>query len=394
VIIEELVTVLGVDVEAEGVPELIQGVTKATALVAGLVAAAKTVTGALDSAFRAAAENTELARFAAGIGQSTQVIQELEFAGQRFGVSIGEIRNALAGLESDLDDVASGRGEDTLVSLAKLGVDTEGLRDELDLFRRIADGFQSAIDQNPGLARGALRDLGLGSPEFVALLRGGTAQIDALAAEARELGRIVSEDTVDVSQRYVIATERIGAAIDGLVNRHLVPGLEVVADFTEELTEMITTLNPEELTLVQELKAIVGFLQEAQDLLNSLGASLRGADEKIAEQFGRDPIVQEGSFADPVSAGATFQRFIADLLSRAPAPIPVPGAAFIPQIRADGRVTGAGVPSEIRVENRADVVIHAGGDAREAAEGFRNERDSLTIKSLREAMRVNAGVEN
>lgn len=392
-IIEELVTVLGVDVEAEGVPELIQGVTKATAIVAGLVAAAKTVTGALDSAFRAAAENTDLARFAAGVDQSTQVIQELEFAGERFGISIGEIRSALSGLESDLDDIAAGRGEDALVSLAKLGVDTDGLQDELDLFRRIADGFQDAVDRNPGIARGAIRDLGLGSPEFMAMLRGGTAQIDALAAEARELGTIVSGDTVDISQRYVVATERLGAAIDGFVNRHLVPALDHLTPMVDKMSEFIAQTDIEDFQIVKAFKALGDVLEPVADALDRI-------DEKRVDLFGGTKVSEKGVAEilmvgehNPYLVGLTKAlEFVRDTdFSFGP----VTSSAFTPGVSL-GTVP-AGVPrapGEIRVENRNEVVIHAGGDAREAAEVFRNERDSLTIKSLREAMRVNAGVEN
>lgn len=408
--IEELVTTLGLDVDANGLDEFVSTLKSGAGVIGGFVAASAGVATAIGKSFDLAAQNTELARLSDGLQISSQALQAFEFAGRKFGVSVGEIRGAITGLEEKIDEFENGLGDESLVSLAKLGIDPGELRDargkwisELELFRRIVEAFPAAEERNPGLARAAVRDLVSATPQMVALLRGGSETLAEMTARAAKLRAIASDESIRASRDAINAWEDFGTAIDGIVNRHMAPGLDLVTTLLDEATGFLTS-DQGDLWITEQIGTLKSDLETIGAFLDKVEEKLRQADALRVKYLGGD-LVQS---SDPVGIGSELgtqaREFLLDLAERlglqagdAPvpfdfstlrAPIPLPstfglGVAALPP----GVVPSAGAPSHPVTVNQE---VHIAG-VRDAQEAFLGAREGLE-EAVRESVRRNAGV--
>jgi len=229
VIVEDLILRLRgvVDPSAKAIPKVAQD---AAAAMAAFAAALAAVTIAAAETVRAQS------RLAEGLGETVQTVQELGFAFRRFGADEADLADALATISDRAED-AKGGMQSFIDDFALVGLAVDDLRDKspAELFEEFTRAASETEDANRRVAA-AVRIFGddLGR-KLMPLLTRGTVELDALKAEARDLGLVLDESTAaaaeDLSDGLDALTARVGGLVTGLGLRLIPTGQILVREF-------------------------------------------------------------------------------------------------------------------------------------------------------------------
>lgn len=223
-IIREIAVAMGLQWDGKGADTAesaigkLKGIATQAAAAVASIGAVRRLVGIVEDV-GAAGEAT--ARFAAVIGISAEKLSELEGAGQLAGVSADEVRGALQHVAQQTYAVSRG-SQEAAKGFALAGVSMRNasgkLRDPTELLGAIAD--RMAKIPNPA-KRAALATqlLGGSAQTLLPFLLRGRDGIKDLGAEARDLGIVLSDDTVKASVAFQGALRRTEAVTQGLQNR-------------------------------------------------------------------------------------------------------------------------------------------------------------------------------
>lgn len=248
-IVDELITVLGlrsdtsVDKESKKLNTALSSIRDTAAKVgAGLLALQAGVTAWTVSVAAGADEGVKFAR---SIGESFEAIQELEYATQRSGGSVSELRGDLERLTKTMESPVPGEFNQTL---ALLGIRTRTssgqVRKSTDVLEDLAVKFEGLNKQE----RFALADrLGL-SKSTVLLLNEGRASIAQLREESRRLGGIISTEDAKNAETFngrLLDLQQIGKGVGNTIAFALIPAItsmnEGLRDFFLANRDIIAT---------------------------------------------------------------------------------------------------------------------------------------------------------
>lgn len=188
----------------------------------GLVGGA-TVAGLAALTKRTVASADALAKTADKIGISTGALQELRFAASQTGVEQNKLEMALQRMTRRLSEAAQGTGE-AKNAIAELGLDAQELAAASPdkAFRMIADAMETVPNQADRV-RLAFKFFDSEGVALVNTLRGGSEQLDAFSAQARNLGLVLEDDLLrsaeaandqlDIMNR-VLAAQTSGLLLD------------------------------------------------------------------------------------------------------------------------------------------------------------------------------------
>lgn len=157
----------------------------------------------------------DLDAMATKIGITAEQLQELTFAAHENDVTTEALTGSLQGLNATLGAYKSGVGDAKVKKVFEaLGITRESLKD----VRNAADFLPVLADKIAGLQTTAERvkiAKALGAEELVPMLEKGGAEIDRLAAKARDLGLVMSNelarDAADASRELEVMGEYIKA---------------------------------------------------------------------------------------------------------------------------------------------------------------------------------------
>lgn len=233
-ILEELVSILGLRVDDRGLPAFRSSLAGTLAKVGLVSAGVFALAGAIGQLFDIASDTADGARAARNLGLPLDSLQRLEFAAKQTGLSVGSLRGAIAGLASGARQAATVGNDAFVVALDNLGVSmTESngkLKTGRQLLLDIADAVQRASDQDFALVNA--ESLGLG-PEFISFLRLGSGGIEALGAQVET----TSERAVEASLRFERAMDRLRRTMNDFIIEGGTPALEGLASFGDRLLE-------------------------------------------------------------------------------------------------------------------------------------------------------------
>lgn len=233
-IVDELVTLLGIDVdpkakgEASAFGKILGGVTAAAvAAGAALVAAA----GAVQAYAMTQAEAIDTAgKMADAFGINFQAFQELEYAAQKSGAEVEEFRTDLENLSKTLvdNDALKEMGISAKDAAGDLKTTDQVLMDIAKKFETLSKGEQNAFNDKLTL-----------SPSALKLLQQGASGIQKLRDEAKSLGIVLDDNAKNKAARFQSSLHNTRSVIDGLgkaISVGLLPGM---ADVLDKFTDWI-----------------------------------------------------------------------------------------------------------------------------------------------------------
>lgn len=272
----------------------------AGAAIAGLVSVTKQAISAADA----------LAKTADKVGFTIESLQELRFAAERSGVAQQTLDLALQRFSRRVGEAAQGTGElkDTLAKYNVQVRDSAGnLRNNVDILKDLADVIAGTKEEQERL-RIAFKAFDSEGAALVNLLRDGSAGIEELSARARELGGVLSEDSVRAAEAADDALTDLSTALGAVGNEAFEKAIPAIKRLTEFLAgdglKIVRTFgiaferlfaNPEEKSLdtvrfelalttdaIAELQTKIKELNDA-GFLGQRQAAFQGLDQKLEE---------------------------------------------------------------------------------------------------------------
>lgn len=212
-------------------------------------------------------------------GQTREDLQELAYAGDQAGMALDETGALVTKLSKNMYDAAHGNKE-MAKTFARSGIairDANGeLRPSADVLEDISDVISEMPDGTEKTAL-AMELLGKSGSKAIPLLN---SNIREMRKEARELGAVMSEDTVKSLDEFGDEQAKVKTLLIGLRN-------DAVAALLPTLKQMvagvIAWVKANREVIKQKLQAVIGFLISGMKLL-AKGVSIV---LKIMEFLGR-----------------------------------------------------------------------------------------------------------
>ncbi len=247
----------------------------ATKILGGIQRGIGFVRGLVGATEAQAAQAVELAQ---RFGITAEAVQELGFAASQSGADIETLTIGLGGLSDKLDAAKKG-GKDAAASLKAVGVNIADVRSgkqSLDgTLGQIAEKFAAMPD---GATKSALAvDLfGKSGRKLIPLLNEGSAGIDALRQQARDLGIVIDNDTAAALENFGDQTEALHAQLGGLRNQAIAAILPTLKEMIAGLQEWIKA-NRQML-----VDALTGALRGFLAVLKGVAIVLAGVAQVVA----------------------------------------------------------------------------------------------------------------
>lgn len=240
-VVEELVSVLGLEIGENALATLTQfrsAVTKGLAGVGGMVAA-------LGAAFAGTVVSVanlglEISTTARKIGISTDAVQELQYAADMTNVSFSSLTTAMKFLSKN---AAEGGDAATRIMSALGGVGMRNANGQLktadELIEAFADKIVKVKDpiEQVKIAMHGLH--GQSGVEIMPLLKLGGEGIRRLREEAHDLGAVLDKDTIRASERFNVSLQKLKYALMGVRNEAGTPFIDDFSDAMDWMTDRV-----------------------------------------------------------------------------------------------------------------------------------------------------------
>lgn len=212
-ILEEFVSVLGLEIESDDLPKFQSGLQGTIGKMAGVAAAAVAGAASISALLESVGDTAATSKFARSIDVSFGSLQRLEVAAEQATGSAGAIRGVLQGLDVAARGAANGLDSGAAVAFGRLGVSIRDANGEMKSADQLLLGVADAVKRarNPDLALSVAEQLGLG-PDLNLLLRLGSDGINDLGDEAERLGLIMGDKAAKESERFTEGMNRLKRA--------------------------------------------------------------------------------------------------------------------------------------------------------------------------------------
>jgi len=159
----------------------------------------------------------QLGRVADRLGVTTDLLQEMRYAGTELGIQQEKMDMALQRFVRRIGEAASGTGE-AKAALEEMGIelrDSDGrIRTTGDLLRDIADYMKVTVD-GADLLRLAFKLFDAEGADLLRMLKSGGAALDEFARRAHAAGQVLSEELIkkadELQKRWDVLMGRLGA---------------------------------------------------------------------------------------------------------------------------------------------------------------------------------------
>lgn len=282
-VIEELLVAFGVDADTEGVNDFAGAIEMASAAMEIAAVAAAALAAALIGAVAVTLEAADAATVgAAKLGITTEQYQELEYAAAQAGVPMETLSEAMA-KQAILAQKAADGDEAAAAAFAALGVsvtDANGqMKSSAQIMAETSDAL-AAIEDPTKRAAAAAAIYGESAAKLLPLLGEGSGAMEAMAAEARALGMVMSAEDVAAADALGDAIDTLLGVVRGLafaVGTALVPYLQDAVDWVLDWTKANGQLVRDGIgAVVTVLGTLVRVLVSALDFIDRVVQSTIG----------------------------------------------------------------------------------------------------------------------
>lgn len=218
-------------------------------------------------------------------GISREKLQELGYAAQLTGSSAETLAAALGKMNLAVGAATKGSKEFKEM-FSGLQINLKNADGTLKTTDQLFDLFVNRISRikDPALqAQAAVKIFGKSAIELLPLIRSGTAGVAEMAAEARRLGVVLSEDAVGAGEDFGDTLDKLGFAFKGVSNTilgALVPSLNKLAN---QLIEIFVKYRPQIEAFAESFaKNLPGYIDKVWENLQKLYALLKPFGELLA----------------------------------------------------------------------------------------------------------------
>lgn len=237
--------------------------------IAGLAVSVAGIGAAVGKAvLDTAGASDDLMDLSAKTGISVERLQELSYAGKQVGTDLDTMTGSLSKMTRSMSSAATGKG-DVAEVFKTLGVsvtDTSGkLLDSRDVFMATIDALGKVGDDTERDAM-SMAIFGKNAMELNPLIKAGSKEMNQLSQEARDMGAVMSEDTVQ-------GMASLADMMDGLKD-----------GFTGIVGTMAGTLQP---GFAAVLGSTQGYMKEFAGIVSSSGGDVGKMADGIGKLFGK-----------------------------------------------------------------------------------------------------------
>jgi len=279
VIVEELVTKLGLEIDS-GALSVLSNFTKA---VNGGLAGLASVAGGLTAAFVGVVAVTgnaadEIGDVAERLGESAKAIQELKFAAESSEVSFDDLQGGLKFLAKNAYEAANGN-KDLAKAFGGIALrDAAGkIRPATELLSDLSGVFKELPDQ-ASRTKKAMELLGKSGGKFTGFLAKGPEYLKEQAAKAAEFGNVMSDELIRSGGEFDDSVRDTRRALEGIRNDFAGPFVQDFADGLKALSKYLVSLRP---TIQRVSKAFSDFGKRAAGIARVVA----GIGQAIADVF-------------------------------------------------------------------------------------------------------------
>ena len=209
----------------------------------GLVAAAvvKAEKALVDITKEAGAAASEILKLSSVTGQSTESIQEFDYAAEMIGVSSDRIRDSLKETTNKMQEARDGN-EATAAAYAKLGV---SITDANGNLRSAEDVFYDTIDALGQMENRTERDalamdlMSESAQELNPLIDAGSGALKKYADEAHDMGYVLDNEALTALTEVDDAYQRLQKSQEGAKNQLSAEFAPYLTEFYEKITKLI-----------------------------------------------------------------------------------------------------------------------------------------------------------
>ena len=277
------------------------GVLAVGAAVAGIGAAAKKFSAMAD----------DIIKFSKRTSIATDALQELSFVASQSGVGAETFNKSMVMMVKNFSDARDGSGM-AVDEIRKLGIvltdNNNKLRPAEALLNDLADKLSGVTNETERLAI-ATAIFGTRGSVMLQMLDGGAAKMNALRQQARDLGLVMSKDTLENAEKVTDAFDVMSRVVTVQLTTALVElapvitaTAQAIADGAKALKEFFTQLNAP--TNADELNAKIKQTEERiQDLKDGIKNATYGqsvvaekAELKILQEKLKTYLDMQGTF--------------------------------------------------------------------------------------------------
>lgn len=271
-VIKELIAKLGMQVDAAGwqkADAMVSGFATKLGLMSLTVGGLYAAMGRLVD--QTAAEARAAGKAAMQLGITAESLQKLEDAGEKSGLSNGDLPFYMMRLTYATQDAAQGSKE--LGGMFKsLGIDARSLKGQKpdEVLLRVADGFKKMDDASLKLDI-SKRLFGRSGPEMLSFLNKGSTEIKKMGDEAVANGEIYADSFIKQAKAYKLAKLEVSDAIKSLRIAIAGPLLRQFTEHWQRLAKWIdenrAKIRDVVLWLSDKMGAALGYLLRAMQPL-------------------------------------------------------------------------------------------------------------------------------
>lgn len=257
------------------------------ALGAGIVAAATAGAAAAIGMARSMAESgTEVENWSKRLGLSAEALQELQYAGSRFGVQNDALIDGLKELSLRADEFATTGKGSAEEAFQRIGLDQKTIKatagDTEKLFNLVLTQMRKVTNVSK---RQRIADElfgGQGGEQFTEMLSASSVEMARLRKEARDLGVVMDSKTTAAAREFNWQMARLTSGLTGIRNTigaAVLPHLNKLAD---KLVTMFVQYRPQieafgakfAEELPGRIEQLIGFLGDLADAFKPVGDAI------------------------------------------------------------------------------------------------------------------------
>ena len=174
------------------------------------------------------------------VGISSETLSELSYAATLSGTSIERVEDSFKGLTQKIVEAVN-KGGDADALFSSIGLSAKDLAASTpeEQFYKIADAIANISDPTRRAAV-AMQVFGESGRELLPLLSGGSAGLNEMRTEARELGATVSTSSAAMGAEFGDAMTRIKTATNGIKNEFLTALTPTLIKASEHLKNVLS----------------------------------------------------------------------------------------------------------------------------------------------------------